>query len=153
MNDQSTTIKDCLAAGKPAATYTTGVSMQPLLYEGKTYVIIMPLTRELKKGDLPIYIRPDGVYVIHRVIRTDEEYYYTRGDNCITYEKIPREWVLGEIVQIYRKGRVIKTTDAGYRLYVKVWGWIYPLRCFYKKCRMKASRLVKKCRNRKKQQQ
>lgn len=92
---KTTTLAETLRAGQPAATYTTGCSMEPLLYERKTYVILQPVTGDLKPGDLPIYQRPDGVYIIHRLIRQGEGWCYTRGDNCLHGEKIPRDWILG----------------------------------------------------------
>jgi len=128
MNINSPTIAETLREGKSTATYTIGVSMKPLLYEGRTHVILVPAEHPLKRGDLPIYLRSDGKYVIHRVIRVFDDYYYTRGDNCISGEKIPRDWVLGKVVAIYRNGRKIKTTDLGYRVYVGFWNLIFPIR-------------------------
>lgn len=116
--------------------------MQPLLYEGKTHVLIIP-DRELRVGDLPIYIRPDGVYVIHRLISVGDDYCYTRGDNCISGEKIPREWILGKVSEIYRGKRTIKVTDKGYLAYVRIWCAIFPLRSIIMKVRNKLWRIIK----------
>lgn len=129
--NETETIRQRLEQGLPAATYTRGVSMRPLLYQGKTHVILEPLSRELHPGELPIYLRPDGVYVIHRLIRIEENCYYTRGDNCMHGEKIPKDWVIGVVTEIYRKGKNIPVTSRGYRIYVAVWNAIFPLRWVY----------------------
>lgn len=129
--NETESIRRRLEKGLPAATYTQGVSMRPLLYQGKTHVILSPLNRELKPGDLPIYLRPDGLYIIHRLIRIGEDYYYTRGDNCMHGEKIPKDWVIGEVTEIYRKGKNIPVTSRGYRIYVAVWNGVFPLRWVY----------------------
>lgn len=102
--------------------------MEPLLYHRSTRVVIWKAKGPLKKGDLPVYRRPSGQFVMHRIIRVDDSYYYTRGDNRIGLEPVPKDWVLGIVTEIYRKGRHIYVTDWQYRLYVKVWGFIYPVR-------------------------
>lgn len=125
---QNTTIADELRNGHPVATYTTGISMEPLLKEKKTYVVIEPLRRELQTGDLPIFRRPDGVYIIHRVIGQEGQCYLTRGDNCLHYEKVPKEQFLGIVTEIQRNGKTIRVTDRGYRNYVRFWNGIWPVR-------------------------
>lgn len=138
---EQTTIKDQLAAGNPVATQTSGVSMEPLLYDHDTCAIIVRPDHELRPGELPIYLRPDGIYVIHRVIRVDKEHYYTRGDNCIRYEKIPKDWVQGVVIEIIRKGKHIRVTDCSYQAYVRIWNLIYPLRLIYYRFRGFAGRI------------
>lgn len=117
-----------IVSGKPVVTMTSGDSMEPLLYHRSTRVVIWKAEGTLKKGDLPVYRRPSGQFVMHRIIRVDDSYYYTRGDNRIGLEQVPKEWVLGIVTEIYRKGRHINVTDCNYRLYVKVWNLIYPIR-------------------------
>lgn len=143
----NTSIREELAAGRAVYTFTSGVSMEPLLYDKKkkngTHVRICPVKRQLLVGELPIYLRPEGQYVIHRVVgvkqeKTGELYYLTRGDNCINTEQIPEEWVLGVVTEIYRKGKTIRVTDKGYRFYVTVWSLNYPLRRLW--CRIRAHR-------------
>lgn len=117
-----------IVSGRPVVTMTSGDSMEPLLYHRSTRVVIWKAKGPLKKGDLPVYRRPSGQFVMHRIIRVDDSYYYTRGDNRIGLEPVPKDWVLGIVTEIYRKGRHIYVTDWQYRLYVKVWGFIYPVR-------------------------
>lgn len=144
MSEGKLTIAQQLKNGQTAMTFTKGVSMQPLLYEGKTHVILTPVTTKLKIGELPIYLRPDGKYVIHRLIKIDDTHYYTRGDNCITYEKVPKEWVVGVVSEIYRKGRYIKVTEKKYRLYVTFWRITAAPRILLKKIKLKLSRIKNK---------
>lgn len=117
-----------IISGRPVVTMTSGDSMEPLLYHRSTRVVIWKAEGPLKKGDLPVYRRPSGQFVMHRIIRVDDSYYYTRGDNRIGLEPVPKDWVLGIVTEIYRKGHHIYVTDWQYRLYVKVWGFIYPVR-------------------------
>lgn len=150
---KKTTLAETLRAGQPAATYTTGCSMEPLLYERMTYVILQPITGALKPSDLLIYQRPDGVYIIHRLIRQGEDWCYTRGDNCLYGEKVPREWILGVVTQIQRNGKIIRVTDRTYRCYVLAWTILWPVRKLWYFLRAQLHRLPgrtywKACRDR-----
>lgn len=144
MKEIQTSIADELRAGRVVSTETHGISMKPLLVEGKTLVVIEPLRRALSVGELPVFLRPDGKYVIHRVIGMDEKNYYTRGDNCLNSETVPKEQMLGVAVEIYRNGRMLRVTDRRYRLYVAVWQALTPLRLGWKRLRVKLSRLKKR---------
>lgn len=118
-----------LLAGHTVSTCTSGASMQPLLYGHDTRIIIEPLAgRELRVGDLPVFRRGEGRYVVHRVVGIGRGCYYTRGDNCIERETVAPDDMLGIVTEIYRRGRHILVTDRLYRLYVKFWMAIYPLR-------------------------
>lgn len=126
--NKASNIEEQLRMGRPVSAFTEGYSMEPLLYEGKTHVILKPVSGELSVGELPIYKREDGVFIIHRIIGVDAAHYYTRGDNCVTCEKIPKEWMFGVVTEIFRNGKHIRVTDRGYRFYVKIWNFLYPLR-------------------------
>ena len=70
-----------IASGKPTVTVTVGDSMEPLLFHRSTRVVIVKADRELKRNELPMYKRPTGQFVMHRIMKVDAGYYYTRGDN------------------------------------------------------------------------
>lgn len=117
-----------LRAGKPVVAQTVGDSMQPLLFQGKTQVVLVPLSGPLKRGDLPLYQRPSGQYVLHRIVRAENGVYYTRGDNRYGAERVEPDWVLGVTTEVLRDGRTIRVSDFGYRCYVAVWLASYPVR-------------------------
>ncbi len=121
-------LADELSKGKAVLSGTSGDSMQPLLYQGKTQIVLVPITSPLKKWDLPLYRRPSGQFVLHRIIKSDDEFYYTRGDNRHGLEKVPKEWCLGVVSEIKRAGKTISVTDKGYRAYLHFWSLIYPFR-------------------------
>lgn len=131
MGDEQS-LESALASGKPLVCFTVGDSMEPLLYNRETCVVICRTARALRPGDLALYKRPAGRYVLHRVIRADETVYYTRGDNRYGLERVPREWVIAVATEVYRRGKHILVTDGAYRLYVWAWNFLYPLRwCCY----------------------
>ena len=126
-----------LLSGTTVISVTVGDSMEPLLYDRDTHVVIMPLTGELHTGDIPLYQRPSGQLVMHRIIKLDSDFYYTRGDNRCGLEMVPKAWVYGIVTEIYRRDNKIPIRDKKYRLYVKIWGILYPLRWLIYKVRSK----------------
>ena len=108
---------------------TVGWSMFPMLRNRRDRVVIRRIGAErLKKYDLPLYRRPDGKYILHRVIGVKENGYIIRGDNTYQKEQVPDEWILGYVEEFYRNGKRKAVTDRRYRLYVRLWHLIYPLR-------------------------
>lgn len=146
MNDQPVNIEEELSRGNLVLVRTKGVSMQPLLYEGQSHVIVAPAPDELAVGDLALARLPDGRYLLHRVIGKDDTFYYTRGDNCCSREVIPRQQVVGVAVEIARRGRRISMKSKIYRLYTWLWMAGYPLRRLERKIRLGLRRRMRRKR-------
>ncbi len=109
--------------------YTTrGVSMRPLIRQGRDVVIIEKYTEQPQKYDVVLFQRRNGQYVLHRILKVCEGRYWIIGDNCITGEMVNRDQILGKMTSIKRNKRTIKETDWHYRLFSRVWYWIFPLR-------------------------
>ncbi len=58
-----------------------GTSMLPMLRDGIDTVVIVKANAPLKTGDVPLYIRENGEYVLHRIIKVRKDGYVLRGDN------------------------------------------------------------------------
>lgn len=124
---------------------TVGVSMRPMLRNRCDRVIIRPVGEErLKKWDLPLYRRPDGKYVLHRVIGVKDGYYMIRGDNTYVREKVPDEWIVGVMTEFYRGDRHYTAEQRTYRTYAALWQTAYPLRYPFHILRVFASRVKHK---------
>ncbi len=108
--------------------YTTkGVSMMPLLRQGRDVVTIVKKTGRLKPMDVALY-RRNGQYVLHRVIRVTDDGYLIRGDNTYVMENIKEQQVIGVMDAIARKGRRIKCSDWSYRVYSRLWNATFLVR-------------------------
>lgn len=109
---------------------TVGKSMWPMLRNRRDRVILRPLAKgeRLSRLDLPLYRRPDGLYVLHRVIGVRDGHYIIRGDNTYEKEIVPDEWIVGVMAEFYRKDRHVKAGDRGYRFYAGLWQLLYPIR-------------------------
>ncbi len=73
---------------------TVGDSMEPMLKNRQNAVLLEKAEGILKKYDLPLYKRPNGQYVLHRIIKVRKKDYITCGDNRWKTEVIPHEWVI-----------------------------------------------------------
>ncbi len=133
-NARQTTKLDELESSGFIVIPIKGVSMRPLLYTDKSHVLIRKLEGKPKKNDVALYVRPDGVQVLHRIMDFDGDICLIRGDNTFVIERVPLSAVKGVMTSLWRgKGgklgqKEIRTTDLPYRLYVRFWNFIYPLR-------------------------
>ena len=122
-------IEERLAAGQTVRYVKfRGVSMRPMLRQGKDLVEIAPLPEKLKKYDLPVYKRKDGAYVMHRVIAVKKDRYICLGDNTITLENIYPEQMIGVVSAFQRGEKRIEVNNMVYQLYCRIWCFITPIR-------------------------
>ena len=125
----SQTIEQQIAENGFYVSTTVGISMRPMLRHRRDRVIIKPVGEaRLSKWDLPLYKRPDGKYVLHRVIEVRDGYYVIRGDNTYAKEHVPDDWIVGVMTEFYRGKRHVLATNRGYRRYAAFWQTVYPLR-------------------------
>ena len=96
-----------------------GDSMLPMLDENSDSVKIVPAKGTLKKFDLPLYRRPGGQLVLHRIIEVKKNHYIICGDNRKELEKVPHRWVVGVTEGFFKDGKYIPATDADYLAYVE----------------------------------
>ncbi len=80
-------IEEAFSRGLDFTIPITGTSMNPLLYQNRDFVKIVKPVLPLKKGDLPLYRRNDGAFVLHRVVGIkDNGEYIMCGDNQFILE-------------------------------------------------------------------
>lgn len=129
-----------------------GVSMLPMLKEGRDLMIVrrkLPDER-LKKYDVAIYIRPPHAYVLHRIIKAEEDGYVFLGDNCENKEyNIREDQVIAVMTAFVHKGRQIDINNRGYRFYSRFWYHIFPLRMAWRKSKRFIKRVLRKLVGRK----
>lgn len=107
-----------------------GISMMPLLREGRDVMIIERPSGRLKKYDVPLYKR-NGQYVLHRIIRVKPDGYDIIGDNCVRVEKdVKDEQVIGVLTGVIRGGKEISFDSFGYKLYYHLWCDFLYIRIF-----------------------
>ncbi len=95
----------------------TGTSMNPLLYQNRDFVKIVKPVLPLKLGDIPLYRRNDGAFVLHRVVGIKENGEYIMcGDNQFLLEYgITDKNIIGIAKTLIIDGKEIDVeTDAEY---------------------------------------
>lgn len=119
---------------KGTITYTCkGVSMLPLLRQKRDLFTVTKRQGRCKKYDVALYRRADGAYVLHRVVKVCEDGYVILGDNCLNKEYgIKDEDILGVMTSFVRDGKEYSVDAWLYRVYVKVWYALYPIRRLWK---------------------
>ncbi len=125
---RETSYKEILRHGQAVALAINGASMRPLLRADDTTVVVEPIRRPLRRGDLPLYMRHDGKYVIHRVVDVGNGDYLTLGDNSYMLERVAKRQMLGVVTQFCRGGKCLSVADRSYKTYVWLWMRLTPLR-------------------------
>lgn len=114
-----TTIEEGIKVNGFHLSSVEGDSMMPLLREGIDMVKIVPVKGILKKYDLPLYKRPSGKYVLHRIVSVKNDHYIICGDNRSWKEKVPYDWVIGVADMFFIGDEEVSVNDPKYIKYVK----------------------------------
>ena len=130
-------------SGKIVVT-NVGVSMRPLIKQGRDIMIITKKDGRLHKYDVPLYKRRDQ-YVLHRIVKVRENDYVILGDNCAAKEYgITDDQIIGVMTSLVRNGKEIDLNSFGYKLYVRVWCALAPVRIICKRVIGALKSVVKK---------
>ncbi len=106
----------------------TGSSMTPFLVHGRDTVYLSK-PGKLHKGDMVLYRRRSGQYVLHRICKVPENQYWLLGDAQTVIEKdIRPQQILATVTALRRKGRLIKPGDFLWEFFRGPWLWLRPLR-------------------------
>lgn len=137
-------IREALSGGRNVRFSPLGVSMLPMLRQGRDSVVLSPLPGRLKKYDLPMYRRDDGQYVIHRVIQAGETY-TCMGDNQFMPESgLRQDQMIGLVTAFMRDQRAISVRNPAYIAYCRVWHWSRPLRRVWRAALRRVKRWIRR---------
>lgn len=107
----------------------TGNSMSPFLIHGRDTVYLSRLTRPVRRGDMLLYQRSSGGYVLHRVYKAGPESLTMIGDaQTILEPGIRREQVIAIVTRVERKGKPLGPGSFWWGFFEKIWIRIIPLR-------------------------
>ena len=131
-----------LEKNKRANLTVTGCSMMPMLRHRKDQVVLIPLAGNCKPGDIILYRRENGRYVLHRIIRLIENGYICCGDNQAEEEIVMHDQLIAIVNSFIRNGKTYTVDDFWYRAYTLVWVKLFWLRPMYIKARRPIGRFL-----------
>lgn len=115
-------IEATISAGAAFRFFQRGTSMLPMLVEGRDSVsIVSTSVREPKVGEVILYRRKNGAFVLHRAVRMAKDgSFICCGDNQTILERgVERESIIGVLEGYYKGDLWISADDAEYKKYAK----------------------------------
>ena len=145
MEELSPLITGLIDSGTDVTITVVGNSMFPLLCNYRDTVTLTKCDKHnLKKGQIPLYLRQDGTYVLHRIIKVNENTYDMLGDSQTIIERdVPKENVLCVVKGFTRKNKYHDCESKIYRLYSWVWILARPIRKLFLKSYMILYKIIK----------
>lgn len=117
-----------LGEGKTNVPVTvSGVSMTPFLHPGDTVFLNLP-DRPYRAGDVVLFTRPNGSYVLHRIVKADVSHYLMLGDSQTRRETISANCVHAIVTSIRIGNRLMNMRHPYCLFYQTIWRWMEPLR-------------------------
>ena len=107
----------------------SGNSMAPFLAHGRDTVYLSKLTGPLQRGDMILYRRKNGQYILHRIYRVREGKYDLIGDGQLVIELgICQEQILATVCAVRRKGKLLCKGNLCWEFYEHIWLALVPWR-------------------------
>ena len=108
----------------------SGNSMAPFLRDGRDTVYLCAIRAPLRVGDMVLYRRKNGQYILHRICRAEGGDRYTMiGDGQYTREPgIHRTQILATVCRVERKGHIQKPGCLCWEFFARIWVRMVPLR-------------------------
>lgn len=139
-------INEVIESGGEFRLFPRGTSMLPLLRQGKDSVILVKCTKKPQKHDIIFYKRPNGQFVLHRILKClkDGTYVFC-GDNQTVYESgITDTMIIAAVSAVYRGEKRIEKKCFSQKIYELCWCFM-PFRklcLFFRRCLSKIKRTL-----------
>lgn len=122
-------LKEMIEQNTDVSIVISGNSMSPFLVNQRDVIYLSKINRKLKKGDLVLYQRLSGQYVVHRIVKVKKSGYYLAGDNQIAIEgPILDKQIFGLVTKVKRKGKWIEAGNFWWEFFEHVWVYLLPWR-------------------------
>lgn len=106
-----------------------GYSMRPFLEDGRDKALLSKPSK-IKVGDPVLAEMTPGQFVLHRIIKIQNDEVTLRGDGNLNTEKCRLVDIKGAVIGFYRKGKeeLDLTNGMKWRAYSFLWTNLYPIR-------------------------
>lgn len=124
-------VKD-IENGLKAKISPKGGSMLPFIVGGRDEAILVK-PQKLRRGDVVLYRRQSGRYVLHRIHHiineNEKKRFYMVGDSQVEIEgPLESEQIIGVAEGFIRKGKYFSKNHFGYRIWVYCWSFLRTFR-------------------------
>lgn len=124
--------KEVLRRGDKIMFRVQGSSMFPFIRKADLLVAARVPVREIRTGDILLYVRKDGKVVAHRVLARNRFAhgfkFHTRGDaHSDSKEEVSTAQILGIIVEVRRNGRRIHMDSSFRKALALAWAKSQPV--------------------------
>ncbi len=114
-------VLESIERGGSAKLKVSGFSMYPLVASRRDSVLLVKAD-DIKVGDVPLYKRDDGSYILHRIVGEKNGAFYTMGDYETKKEyPVYPEQIVAKASGFYRKEKFIDCNSRWYKLYRFFW--------------------------------
>lgn len=126
-------IEQLLKDGSAIRLKPQGYSMYPLFHPGRDEAVIEAYPIHLlRRGDIILYRREQGILVLHRIFRITSDGFYLVGDNQTEIEGPLRpDQIRGKMTGVVRNGKSFSVSHPVYRMLSSLWLFLRPIRPFF----------------------
>ena len=111
-----------LSKGEGVSVVVTGSSMAPFLISNKSWVYLEEPEHKLSVGDIALYVRSNGDFILHRVYKVDGDDLFFVGDaQSVVEGPVPYGCVKGVVTKYKRKRKWKDTSTLIWKFYSKIW--------------------------------
>ena len=127
------TLLDILSReGSTVTVPISGNSMCPFLHPGELVFLSLP-EKKLEVGDVVLFNRPNGDYILHRIVSIRKDgIYMTLGDNQTLPEPVPPQAIRAVTYCVRRQKRLVKKGSLEWWFFAHPWRLWAGLRRFRK---------------------
>ena len=146
MGSISPILTELITMGSSVNMIVTGDSMYPFLRNLKDSVTLRYPKKRLKVCDIVLVYRPDGSYVLHRVVKIEGGRFCMLGDaQTKTEGPLPLDCIIAAVSAVNRNDREISTDSIIWRGLSIIWLLLKPLRILFIRKIQKISRFWRQC--------
>jgi hypothetical protein len=123
-------LKPLLDEGHELRLLQVGTSMVPFLRGGRDEVFLCsPKIKKPARGDIALFSRDDGLFVLHRIHHIKKNQYYMLGDAQTWIEgPLSEDCIQAIATAVIRKNKKLSCSHLWLKLLTKTWMILRPLR-------------------------
>jgi len=136
MKNISPLLIELIRAGQTVKMTVTGNSMYPFLRHLKDSVLLTGPSRcPIKKGRIVLVCKPDGSYVLHRIVKLRGDCFWMLGDaQTIMEGPFSTDSIIATVKNVSKKRFTISTDSCLWRSMSFLWHLLLPIRSSMFRC-------------------